>query len=136
DLLAKIRAGADFGELAKANSDDPGSAQGGGDLGWFGRRAMVKPFEDAAFALSPGQVSDVVKTSFGFHIIKVLEKRQTEDKVLRQIQISTQFAAVKDRKLRPGLEARARNELESIQADIAAKKTTFADAAKTRSDDA
>src|SRR5262249_10136759 len=57
-------------------------------------------------------------------------------KVLRQIQISTQFAAVKDRKLRPGLEARARNELESIQADIAAKKTTFADAAKTRSDDA
>lgn len=136
DLLAKIRAGADFGELAKANSDDPGSAQRGGDLGWFGRRAMVKPFEDAAFALSPGQVSDVVKTSFGFHIIKVLEKRQTEDKVLRQIQISTQFAAVKDRKLRPGLEARARNELESIQADIAAKKTTFADAAKTRSDDA
>jgi peptidyl-prolyl cis-trans isomerase SurA len=135
DLLAKIKTGADFGELAKASSDDPGSAQRGGDLGWFGRRAMVKPFEDAAYALSPGQVSDVVRTSFGFHIIKLLEKRQVEDKTLRQIQVSTQFAAVKDRKLRPGLEAKARAELESIQADIAAKKTTFADAARSRSDD-
>jgi parvulin-like peptidyl-prolyl isomerase len=135
DLLTKIKAGADFGELAKAHSDDPGSAQRGGDMGWFGRRAMVKPFEDAAFALSPGQISDVVKTSFGFHIIKLLEKRSTEDKTLRQIQISTQFAAVKDRKLRPALEAKARTELESIQADIAAKKTTFADAARSRTDD-
>lgn len=135
DLLAKIKAGGDFGELARAHSDDPGSAQRGGDLGWFGHRAMVKPFEDAAFALPPGQVSGIVKTSFGFHIIKVLEKRTTEDKTLRQIQISTQFAAVKDRKLRPGLEARARTELESIRKDIADRKTTFADAAKTRSDD-
>jgi len=136
DLLAKVKAGADFAELAKASSDDPGSAQRGGDLGWFGRRAMIKPFEDAAFALAPGQVSEVVKTSFGFHIIKLLEKRSTEDKSLRQIQISTQFAAVKDRKLRPALEAKALAELKSIQADIASKKTTFADAAKNRSDDA
>src|SRR5439155_7331738 len=57
ELLAKIKAGADFGQLAKENSDDPGSAPRGGDLGFFGRKAMVKPFEDAAFALQPDQVS-------------------------------------------------------------------------------
>jgi peptidyl-prolyl cis-trans isomerase SurA len=79
-LLDSIRAGGDFEALAKAHSDDPGSGEIGGDLGWFRRGAMVKEFEDAAFALADGQVSDVVETEFGFHIIKVERSRQGERK--------------------------------------------------------
>ena len=72
DLLRQVRAKpADFARLAKEKSKDPGSADKGGDLGWFGRAAMVKPFEDAAFALKQGQISDVVESDFGFHIIEV-----------------------------------------------------------------
>ena len=74
-LLAQIKKGADFAQLAREHSDDPGSGAKGGELGWFGRRTMVKEFADTAFALQPGQVSDVVESPFGFHIIKVEDKR-------------------------------------------------------------
>jgi peptidyl-prolyl cis-trans isomerase D len=71
-LLAEIRKNpAAFAELAKKNSDDPGSAEKGGDLDFFGRGAMVKPFEDAAYAMQPGEVSNVVETDFGYHLIKL-----------------------------------------------------------------
>lgn len=61
-----------FAELAKANSEDPGSAANGGDLGFFGRSMMVKPFEDATYALKQGEISGLVKSDFGYHIIKLL----------------------------------------------------------------
>jgi parvulin-like peptidyl-prolyl isomerase len=69
-VLKKAQRGDDFQALAKQYSDDPGSGPKGGDLGSFTRPQMVKPFADAAFSLSPGQVSDVVETDFGFHLIK------------------------------------------------------------------
>ncbi len=73
-LLFDLRRGADFAQVAKAKSLCP-SGKKGGDLGWFGRREMVKEFEDAAFALQPGELSKPVKTQFGWHIIKVIETK-------------------------------------------------------------
>lgn len=67
-LRDQLKEGADFGELARGNSDCP-SGQSGGDLGSFGRGQMIGEFETAAFALEPGQTSDVVETAFGFHLI-------------------------------------------------------------------
>lgn len=75
ELLAQLRAGSDFAALAKANSVDTSNKERGGDLGWFGRGMMVKPFEDAAFALKPGELSGIVETQFGYHIIKLDERR-------------------------------------------------------------
>jgi peptidyl-prolyl cis-trans isomerase C len=75
ELKAQIDGGADFADLAKANSSDKGSAVNGGDLGWFGLGMMVKPFEDAVLAMEVGKVSDPVQTQFGWHLIKLTETR-------------------------------------------------------------
>ena len=85
DLLAKVKAGGDFAELAKKNSDDPGSAAKGGDLDFFGRGRMVPEFDKVAFELKPGQISDLVKSQFGYHIIKVTEKRAATSKTLAEV---------------------------------------------------
>ena len=71
-LLAEVRkTPASFAEVAKKNSEDPGSAANGGDLDFFGRGAMVKPFEDAAFAMKPGETSNVIETDFGYHVLRL-----------------------------------------------------------------
>jgi peptidyl-prolyl cis-trans isomerase C len=74
NIQKQVRNGEDFAALAKEHSQCPSSAQGG-DLGYFRRAQMVKPFEEAAFALEPGKVSDIVETRFGYHLIKVTDKK-------------------------------------------------------------
>ena len=99
DLVKQLKAGADFNELAKKSSDSS-NAHSGGDLGYFSRGQMVKSFEDAAFALEPGQVSDPVKSEFGWHVIKVEDKRNrpvpTFDEVKDQIMASLVQTQLKD----------------------------------------
>jgi parvulin-like peptidyl-prolyl isomerase len=75
EVLQRAKAGEDFATLAKEYSDDPGTRDSGGDLGFFGRGQMTPTFENAANALALGQISDLVETPFGLHIIKVEEKR-------------------------------------------------------------
>src|ERR1041385_2190481 len=89
-VLAEIKKGTDFAELAKQKSKDPGAAAEGGDLGYFGKDQMVPEFAEVAFKLDKGQVSDPVKTQFGWHVIKVEDKRTKPvpefDKVKDQIE--------------------------------------------------
>ncbi len=86
DLLAQIRKGGDFAELAKANSEDTQSATNGGELPWITRGQAAPEMEKAAFALAPGQISDVIKSTFGLHIIKVLAHDQAHQKSLAEVQ--------------------------------------------------
>ncbi|MCD6292891.1 MAG: SurA N-terminal domain-containing protein [Deltaproteobacteria bacterium] len=83
-ILLKVKAGEDFAELAKKYSQGPSNSMGG-DLGWFGRGSMVKPFEDAAFSLTPGSVSEPVRTQFGFHLIKNEEYRAARTRDLAEV---------------------------------------------------
>ena len=77
-VLQEARGGADFAQLAAQHSEEPGAADRGGDLGYFGPTDMVQPFAEAAFSLNPGEISDLVETPFGIHIIKVEDKRLPE----------------------------------------------------------
>jgi peptidyl-prolyl cis-trans isomerase SurA len=88
-LLTQIREGADFAELATEHSDDPGSAIDGGNLGWFRRGSMVREFEETAFGLFDGQVSSIVETQYGLHIIKV-ERSRVGERRARHILLSPQ----------------------------------------------
>lgn len=106
ELLAEVRkTPASFAEVARKSSQDPGSAPSGGDLGFFGHGAMVKPFEDAVFALKKGEISDVVETDFGYHVIMLTdiktprqpsfeELRASLESELKQQQAQHKFAEV------------------------------------------
>ena len=94
-LLKQVRAGTDFGALARKHSEDEASAQQAGDLDYFGRGRMVKEFEDVAFSLEPGQVSDLVKSQFGFHIIKVTDRKAASTRSFEDVkaQIADQLGS-------------------------------------------
>jgi parvulin-like peptidyl-prolyl isomerase len=77
-ILDRARKGDDFGKLAGDNSDDPGSKTQGGEMPFFGKGAMVPEFEKAAFNLKPGELSEVVETQFGFHVIRLEERRSAQ----------------------------------------------------------
>lgn len=113
DVLAKAKGGADFAELAKTFSEDEGSKEKGGDLDLFGRGAMVPEFEQAAFTLQPGVISDLVKTQYGFHIIKVTEKRPAVTRALDEVK-----QQIEDQLKLERAQAQATRMAESASADI------------------
>lgn len=97
-----------FADLAKKNSQDPGSAANGGDLGFFGRGMMVKPFEEATFTMKPGEISDLVRSDFGYHIIKLIAVKpskslpfeQVREKIadnLRQLKAADRYAELAEK---------------------------------------
>jgi len=86
DLAARAKAGADFAALAKQHSEDESNNTTGGDLDFFGRGQMVPEFDQVAFALKPGEVSDAFKTSFGYHVVKLTEKRPASSRPLAEVQ--------------------------------------------------
>ncbi|MFT5366988.1 MAG: peptidyl-prolyl cis-trans isomerase SurA [Candidatus Latescibacterota bacterium] len=90
ELMARVKAGEDFAALAREYSEDPGSGSQGGDLGFFSRGTMVPEFEEAAFALKPGEVSDLVQTKYGFHIIRT-DELEADQVRARHILLLTQL---------------------------------------------
>ncbi len=88
DVLKQAKKGGKFEDLAKKYSEDPGSKEKGGDLGWITQGQTVPEFEKTAFSLNPGQISDLVKTQYGFHIIKVLEKETAHTKPFDEVKES------------------------------------------------
>lgn len=96
-ILKQLRDGADFGELAKKNSEDPGSAVKGGELDWIVRQQTVKPFEDAAFSLPVNQTSDLVKTQYGYHILQVEAKEPAHLKTFEEVRPELDAAYRKQR---------------------------------------
>ena len=104
EVRAQIAGGGDFAEIAKKDSDDTGSGANGGGLGAFGHGSMVKPFEDAAFSLKTGELSEPIKTQFGYHIIQVQEHtNKSLDEARPEI----------ENKLRPELAQKAVDEIKS-----------------------
>lgn len=97
EVLAKVKAGGDFAALAREHSDDPGSKENGGELGFFGQGQMVPEFEKAAFALKKNEVSDLVKTDYGYHIIQALDRTEAKGKEFEE-QKKDLEAQVKERK--------------------------------------
>ncbi|HPA96268.1 MAG: hypothetical protein GX178_06350 [Acidobacteria bacterium] len=102
-LRARIEGGADFAAIAREHSDDPGTRTKGGDLGFFGRGRMIREFEDAAFAATPGQLVGPLRTGFGFHLLEVLERHEAGLQPFAQV------------------EAQIRSRLQSERADAAAQ---------------
>ncbi|HVO58392.1 MAG TPA: peptidyl-prolyl cis-trans isomerase [Dongiaceae bacterium] len=126
DVLKQAKKGAKFEELAKKYSEDPGTKDKGGDLGWIVQGQTVPEFEKAAFSLQPGAISDLVKTEYGFHVIKVLEKETAHTKPFEQ---------VKDSIRAPLVVTKADNQAAKVADDLAAairksNKTPLADLAR------
>jgi peptidyl-prolyl cis-trans isomerase D len=127
-LVKELKGGGDFAALATKNSQDPGSAPKGGDLGWLVRGQTVKPFEDAAFALKPKEISDPVKSQFGYHIIQVLDHQQPYLKSFEEARSQLLDEVRKERagKIMQDLIDRAQSALRKEPADTVAKELNLA----------
>ena len=124
DLLKQIKSGAKFEDLAKKYSEDPGSAKEGGSLGWIGRGQTVPEFEKTAFSLPKGQISDLVKSSYGFHIIRVDDKQDAHVKSLDEVKPE----------IEPALKHQKAQQIAQKQADTLLKdaRSTSLDAAAAK----
>jgi len=126
DILKQLQHGADFAELAKKDSDDPGSAEKGGELGWIVRGQTVPNFEKTAFSLKPGQMSGIIETEYGFHIIQVEDKQtahtQTFDEVKPQLLLEAKKQAAADSMTKAVEAAHAAIAATPSQAEAIAKK--------------
>ena len=127
DLLAQIKKGADFAELAKKNSQDEVSAAKGGDLDFFNKGQMVAEFDKVAFSLPPGQLSDLVKSSFGYHIIKVTDKKAAATKTLDEVR-----PQIEDQLKYEQAQAAAQKLADQVAAELK-KPSDFATVARARS---
>lgn len=126
ELLTRIRAGENFAELAGKFSEDPGSQKRGGELGFIQRGDFVREFEEAAFALQPGEISGLVQSQFGIHIIQMIDRRGEKINV-RHILIRVAMSA--------GDENRTAEKLKNLREEIVSGKIKFEDAAKQYSND-
>ena len=115
DLLKQLKSGAKFEDLAKKYSEDPGSAKEGGSLGWIGRGQTVPEFEKAAFSLPKGQISDLVKSSYGFHIIRVDDRQDAHVKSLDEVKSEIE-PALKHQKAQQVAQKRAETLLKDAKA--------------------
>lgn len=126
ELLTRIRAGENFAELAGKYSEDPGSQKRGGELGFIQRGDFVREFEEAAFALQPGEISGLVQSQFGIHIIQMIDRRGEKINV-RHILIRVAMSA--------GDESRTAERLKNLREEIVSGKIKFEDAARQYSND-
>jgi peptidyl-prolyl cis-trans isomerase D len=123
DILKQLKSGANFEELAKKNSEDPGSAKEGGSLGWIGRGRTVPEFEKTAFSLPKGQISDLVQSSYGFHIIRVDDKQDAHMKSLAEVKDQIE-PILKQQKATQAAESQANSLLNQARTDGINKAAT------------
>ncbi len=116
DIRERLERGEDFAALAKEKSKDPGSPDG--DLGYFTRERMVKPFADAAFALEVGAISEPVQTQFGWHVIKVEDKRERKPPAFEQVKDQIMAAMVQERMRSTLQEMRGKAEIEVVDPEL------------------
>jgi peptidyl-prolyl cis-trans isomerase D len=118
DLLAKVKGGADFAQLATKYSEDDASKVKGGDLDFFGKGSMVPEFDKVAFSMKPGEISDLVKTQYGYHIIKVTDKKEANTKPLAEVRAQIEDQVKWER---------AQAEAQRIANEVSGKLKNFAD---------
>ena len=124
ELLAQVRAGGDFAALAKQNPGDPGSAEKGGDLGFFAKGRMVPEFDTAAWALQkPGDTSEVIKTQFGYHVLQLMGRKPAGQKPFEEVQEAL-LAKVRQSEQQKGRNELAKTLEETVKLDEAAIKAT------------
>lgn len=118
DVLQKVKAGEDFAKLAEEYSEDPGSAANGGDLGYFSTGVMTKPFEDAAYSLKVGEISDLVQSEFGYHIIKLTDKKEVKPFDEMKDEIRKQLIQEKAQQDPTGVQEKIKKELQDAKIDV------------------